>query len=181
MAEACSVFFYYIHALRPVTAGSADAIVVLTGGANRIQDGLAMQAAGMAPLLFISGVGEGVTVSSLLKISNVKQAARCCIMLGHAAQNTRQNADETAAWAHEKHVHTLFLVTAAYHMPRAWVEMHATLPDVTIIPARARASTDGYEKASFLKLIFLEYNKTILAWTRIYVVPPGALAMERAR
>ena len=173
-------FFYYIYTLRPVAAGRAEAIVVLTGGVNRIQDGLAMQHAGMAPMLFISGVGEGVTVASLLKISNVNKAPPCCIMLGHTAQNTRQNAIETAAWAHDRHVHSLLLVTAPYHMPRAWVELHAALPEVVITPSPARPSAEGYEKINFLKLIFLEYNKTILAWARIYVVPFDKFLANRA-
>ena len=42
-------------------AGATDAIVVLTGGSERVAEGVALLAGGSARLLFVSGVPEGIT------------------------------------------------------------------------------------------------------------------------
>ena len=47
-------------------AGATDAIVVLTGGSERVAEGVALLAGGSARLLFVSGVPEGVTGEAIL-------------------------------------------------------------------------------------------------------------------
>ncbi len=68
-----------------------DAIVVLTGGSERLATGLQLLAEGRAGKLFVSGVHRGVDVSQLLRVA--RRAPReldCCIVLGHDA-DARQN------------------------------------------------------------------------------------------
>jgi uncharacterized SAM-binding protein YcdF (DUF218 family) len=52
-----------------------DAIVVLTGGGDRISTGLALLEAGKAERLFVSGVHPGVGVAELLKIDRTARGA----------------------------------------------------------------------------------------------------------
>lgn len=117
---------------------SADAIVVLTGGSGRLEYGLTLLAADKAPVLFVSGAGEDVTVSDIIR--QAPKDARDvidpgAIVLGHKAENTIGNAEETKHWLREKHYKTVLLVTANYHMPRALLEFSATTPTLSIIPA----------------------------------------------
>ena len=74
-----------------------DAIVVLTGGSDRLSNGLALLEAGKGRKLFVSGVHKGVDLPELLRQAHAPQAeAPCCIVLGHAADDTAGNAAETA-------------------------------------------------------------------------------------
>jgi uncharacterized SAM-binding protein YcdF (DUF218 family) len=112
-----------------------DAIVVLTGGSLRVQSGLALLAAGRAQKLFISGVYHSTDVAALLHVSRQSpEHVACCIVLGHTADNTLGNALETAQWMRSEGFHSLRLVTASYHMPRALLEFSRAMPDMRIIP-----------------------------------------------
>lgn len=165
-------FVHYINSLLPPDPKvKTDAIVVLTGGVNRVQDGVQMLRDRQAPQLFISGVGGGGTVNSVLGLKKDDKSAPCCITLGHQARNTRENAQETAEWATHQNIHSLRLVTAAYHMPRAWLEFHAALPAAEILVCPAKPAAEGYEKINSATLAFLEYNKTILTFFRLYLWP----------
>ena len=80
-------------------ATATDAIVVLTGGSLRLNTGLALLQEGLAERLFVSGVHRGVDVQQLLRIARQSpDAAKCCISLGHEADDTAGNAAETSAW-----------------------------------------------------------------------------------
>lgn len=113
-----------------------DAIVVLTGGAGRVHEGLSLLEKGAADKLFVSGVYRGVDVEALLKVARRAPGhLECCIVLGYAADSTRGNAEETAAWVRKNHIRSIRLVTASYHMPRSLLEFRQLLPSgVTILP-----------------------------------------------
>jgi uncharacterized SAM-binding protein YcdF (DUF218 family) len=51
-----------------------------------------------------------------------------------AADDTRGNAVETAAWIREQGFGSLRLVTANYHMPRSLLEFRHAMPDIEIVP-----------------------------------------------
>jgi uncharacterized SAM-binding protein YcdF (DUF218 family) len=111
-----------------------DAIVVLTGGSERLETGLALLRQGMADKLFVSGVYRGVDVTELLRLARQKpDQLECCIVLGHSADSTMGNANETAQWMKQQGFHSLRLVTANYHMRRSLSEFRHALPDVEII------------------------------------------------
>ena len=115
---------------------TTDAIVVLTGGSQRIDVGFRLLVDGKAKKLFVSGVHEGVDMPEVLKTSpQTPHWVECCVVLGHSADNTVGNALETAAWLQSEHFHSIRLVTASYHMRRSLLEFARVLPpDVTIIP-----------------------------------------------
>jgi uncharacterized SAM-binding protein YcdF (DUF218 family) len=118
---------------------AADAIVVLTGGSDRLREGLRLLADGKAERLLISGVHREASLADLLKIGEAPpnlspQSIECCITLGHEAGNTAGNAAEAAAWAAANGIHSLRLVTADYHMPRSLLEFARAMPDVLLLP-----------------------------------------------
>jgi uncharacterized SAM-binding protein YcdF (DUF218 family) len=112
-----------------------DAIVVWTGGAERVSTGLDLLAAGRAKKLFVSGVGPDTTLDSLLRVSRPQAVdLRCCIVLGREAIDTIGNAAETATWMRGERYNSMRLVTAAYHMPRALLQLETVLPGSVVVP-----------------------------------------------
>lgn len=113
----------------------ADAIVVLTGGSGRLDEGLRLLAAGHGRELFVSGVALGVDVAALLRLArrSPEQLDRR-ISVGYLADNTAGNARETAAWMRARGFASLTLVTANYHMPRSLVEFRRAMPGLRIHP-----------------------------------------------
>jgi uncharacterized SAM-binding protein YcdF (DUF218 family) len=169
----------------PPAAGSpeaerhTDAIIVLTGGSERLEVGLELLAAGRASKLFVSGVYHSVDVRALLRLSRQKPAeAECCIVLGYAADNTVGNAAETAAWMRAEHYTSLRLVTANYHLRRSLLEFRRALPGVDIVPhpvvpANVRVA-DWWLWRHTTGLIITEYNKYLVALVRSLVPTVGA-------
>ncbi len=146
----------------------ADAIVVLTGGSGRISAGLDLLAAGRARKLFISGVGPAVDVQELLRVSQRPAAElECCVALGHQAGSTLGNAVETAGWMQDNGLHSLRLVTAAYHMPRSLLHFRRAMPDIDIIPHPVFSENfrqdDWWRWPGSANLIVTEYSKYLVA------------------
>ncbi len=113
----------------PLPGYRTDAIVVLTGDEGRVTRGLTLLRQGVAPRLLISGVAKGVGAAAIARQAHVPvRLLRCCVDLGHAAVDTRSNAEETAAWVADRDVRSLRLVTSDYHMRRAALELAAELP-----------------------------------------------------
>ena len=111
-----------------------DAIVVLTGGSLRLQSGLELLREGKGRALFVSGVNHHVELDELLRISGeAPDWALCCVVLGHEADNTFENAHETARWMRGQGFRSLRLVTAWYHMPRSRLEFHRAMPEIDIL------------------------------------------------
>lgn len=145
-----------------------DAVVVLTGGSDRISTGIELLIANKGAKLFISGVHQGINVDSILSGQNVPQGLRdCCITLGHVADNTVGNAEETATWMREQGFHSLRLVTSHYHMPRSLLLFRHMLPDKEIIPhpvvpANVKLA-DWWARPGTASLLVTEYTKYIIA------------------
>ena len=110
-----------------------DAIVVLTGGSGRLEQGLELLAAQRADKLFVSGVYRGVDVRQLLELFQTSPNLECCIVLGYEADDTRGNARETRDWMRAQGFASLRLVTSAYHMPRSLLEFERTMPEIDIV------------------------------------------------
>jgi len=160
-------FLWFVAAvLRPAgTSATADGIVVLTGGADRIATGLRLLQEGRGRALLISGVGKGAELASVSHgtgIDTGKLAPR--ITLGRTATTTIGNADETAAWVDREHLHSLLVVTASYHMMRAMTELQRTLPGVRLIaaPVLPPALRSGGSLAT-IRLLAHEYTKWLAA------------------
>ncbi len=144
-----------------------DVIVVLTGGPERVRQGLDLLRAGLAGKLFISGVYEGVDVAKILSVSGEGSAdLACCIELGHDAADTVGNARETAAWIEAGDYRSLRLVTSDYHMPRSLAVFRRAMPHVDLIAHPV--FSDTFRMASWWRspgtagLLASEFNKFLI-------------------
>ncbi len=148
---------------------SADAIVVLTGGADRIGTALRLLQDGVAPLLLVSGVPAHVELADLVRHTPAEPHLALDrwsprIKLGHAAASTAGNADEIAPWVRENGVHTLIVVTAGYHMQRALIEIGRAAPDIVLYPVPVQPpALRGRPDLGTLALLSNEYDKWIAA------------------
>ncbi len=145
----------------------SGAIVVLTGGGNhRIEAGLELFSANRAPYLFITGVHPTVSKHNIRAMwSGKTPLPDCCIILGHKATTTKENATETSEWIARTDVRSIRLVTSNYHMKRAMVDMQRAMPDVEIIAHPIRQANLPLSAEYFWKLIFSEYHKVLIRKT----------------
>jgi uncharacterized SAM-binding protein YcdF (DUF218 family) len=142
----------------------AGGIVALTGGDDRVSAALALLADRDAPLLLISGAGRGTYLGDFTA-DDAAAATRyaSAITIGHMANTTHGNAVETASWVRAHGIHSLIIVTADYHMPRAMQEMHHALPDITLIPAPVRPpAMRKLFSLPTLRLLAGEYSKYLV-------------------
>ena len=155
---------------------ASDAIIVLTGGRDRIEAGIALLATKRAEKLFVSGVYRGVEVNELLRMSRqLPDRVECCIVLGHGADNTVGNALETAEWMAKEKYSSLRLVTASYHMPRSLLEFGQAMPNIRIIPhpvfpERVKLE-DWWLHPGTTALLIGEFHKYFAARIRYFLVP----------
>lgn len=175
LAIAYGIGFLWFTTLMPIRADSGqqrtDAIVVLTGGSDRLTVALDLLSADKGGKLFVSGVYHGVDVRQLLDLSqHSPEDLSCCVVLGYQADNTRGNAIETAAWMRAQGFTSLRLVTATYHMPRSLLEFRRTMPDIEIIshpvfPENFKTD-DWWLWPGSSSLLITEYSKYLLALLR---------------
>ena len=142
---------------RPAGDGRTDAVVVLTGGAGRIERGLDTLQRRLAGRMLISGVQRTVRPQELAATHEVDRAIfDCCIDLGREAVDTRSNADEVAHWLRRRGFKSMRLITTDWHMPRARFEIEKRLEgEVTIL-------TDAVLSNPSLRQLVTEYNKYVL-------------------
>jgi uncharacterized SAM-binding protein YcdF (DUF218 family) len=148
-----------------------DAIVVLTGGSGRLEEGIALLSDKRAKKLFVSGVYQGVDVQQLLDVSRkAPEELSCCIALGYAANSTLGNAVETAEWVADERYRSIRLVTANYHMPRSLIEFHHAMPNIRIVPHAVFPSQfkreEWWQYPGTTQLILIEYLKYLAASVR---------------
>jgi uncharacterized SAM-binding protein YcdF (DUF218 family) len=158
---------------------ATDAIVVLTGGSERVATGLQLLAADKAQRALISGVHPGVAVSDLLRLVGAsQQPIETRVDAGYGARDTAGNAVETADWMHARGYRSLRLVTGNYHMPRSLFEFNCALPDARVVPhpvfPQVVHNGAWWSRPGTAALIISEYNKYLLASLRHRVT--GSLA-----
>ena len=142
---------------RPLEGNTTDAIVVPTGGAGRIDRGIALLQAKQARRMLVTGVAPGVRPIDLAREYRTPTALfACCIDLGADAVDTRSNAEETAAWVKAHGYRTVRLVTSDWHVPRARMELSAVMGSSVVVLG------DGVPSTPRLGTLVNEYNKLIL-------------------
>jgi uncharacterized SAM-binding protein YcdF (DUF218 family) len=171
-------------------AGTADGIVVLTGGSSRVSDAMELLAGGYGKRLLISGVhptNGAIDISRSLSDnpSDNQSLLNCCVDLDYSAVNTRSNAAETRRWARERGFKSLVVVTSNYHMPRAIVELSHAMPDIRLIPFAVVADKwrdePWWTSGAAVRLLLSEYVKYVAAEVRVRLADAGLdLAPELA-
>jgi uncharacterized SAM-binding protein YcdF (DUF218 family) len=171
-----------VQSLKEYSIKEAANVVILTGGSNRIKEGLKL-IKGFSKLelmnidILISGIGKGFTKSNiselLLKNDLLNMFIECCLELDSKSKNTRSNALETLKWVNKNSIKQLILITSNYHMPRAFLEFKNKMPNLKIIkypitPEKHNINNWIYSYETF-SLIFLEYCKFLIAHSRINI------------
>ncbi len=166
------IFSGYVFSLRYTPIKETQAIVVLTGGTDRIKVALDLLQNHQAEKLFISGVHSTVSIDTLFQ--KVDTATKNKIHLGYQAENTYENALETDKWLQENNVTSILLVTSFYHMPRSLFEIKQRQKNLTILPYPI-----FYQKvdAAWLHtrsawLLLKEYNKFLIVCLRTLLRRP---------
>lgn len=115
-------------------APRASAIVVLTGGAQRIRVAGRLLQNKQAERLLISGVNRVVSRAKLRRMLAIgRELFDCCVDIDYAAQNTRGNAVETRKWVNKHEFDSLIVVTSSYHMPRSMTELGHLMPAIDLV------------------------------------------------
>jgi uncharacterized SAM-binding protein YcdF (DUF218 family) len=155
---------------------ASDAIVVLTGGSDRLKKGLQLLSKKKAKKLFVSGVYRGNDVERLLQVQQYNPSeVLCCISLGYAATSTVGNAIETADWVKKNGFNSITLVTASYHMPRSLMLFNHNMPKIKIIahpvfPPQFKLE-QWWSRSRTASLIISEYLKHTIASIEIWFEP----------
>ena len=92
-----------VTTLKPPADPKADAIVVLTGGYQRIDQAVELLQKGAGKRLLISGVHPTTTPAQIRKMTQGSaDLFSCCVDIGYDAIDTIGNAEEAASWIHAK-------------------------------------------------------------------------------
>ncbi len=167
------LFVAYISTAKPPTVlPKVDGIVVLTGAdGSRLLVGAELLQTGHGERLLISGVNRAIKPAQIQGLLKMQEGQfSCCVDLDYEAENTYDNAHETANWAKALGFEKILLVTSAYHMPRAKMEIAAVMDDVEIVayPVKTERPDNapwwgGWKKA---KLLVREYGKLLVSYAR---------------
>lgn len=153
-------------------AQRADAIVVVTGGEDRISAALTLLRQGSGRRLLISGVHPRTSEAAIRDHAGERrQLFDCCVDIGREASDTVGNAEETRDWAAGHGYRTLIVVTSSYHMPRTLAEFARAMPHTEFVahPVVSRHMRDRswWHHPASLRLLASEYVKFIASATRL--------------
>lgn len=168
-------FFIFVASLdrnEREPASRTDAIVALTGGAQRIGDAIDLLAKGYGSRLLITGVNGRTSRDEIARLNpGQRRLFECCVDLDYRARNTIGNAIETRRWMNDHRFRSLIVVTSNYHMPRTLVELDHALPDSRVVPypvVTEAVRPDGWWRdASATRLLASEYAKLVVGWVRV--------------
>ncbi|MBI1179553.1 MAG: YdcF family protein [Alphaproteobacteria bacterium] len=175
-------FLKYVHSIpdeEPVDLRTTDGIVVLTGGPSRLNQAVALLAAGHSGRLLISGVDARTNDPALMHTLGLDRDTdaelfACCIDVGREAQDTVGNAREIAAWANGHGFRSLRVVTADFHLPRSLLEIRRYAPDLVLVPHPVFSDTvrpaRWWRSFATARLLVSEYSKLIVVWLKANVL-----------
>lgn len=165
-----------VTSLRAPDGVKADAIVVLTGGYQRIDQAMGLLRDGAGQRLLISGAHPSTTPGQIRKMTQTpSDLFSCCVDIGYDALDTTGNALEITRWIHENGFHAVLVVTNNYHIPRSLHELRRVDPVTDYIPYPV-VNSDLSRQAWFmdpdvLRTMVSEYIKVVAAtirdWTGI--------------
>lgn len=167
-------FAAVIDPREPASTPRTDAIVVVTGGAQRIGDAIDLLGAERGERLLISGVNEKTGREELAKLNPAaRDLLACCVDLDYRARNTIGNAIEARRWVRHHGFRSLLVVTSNYHMPRTLAEFAHAMPGVQLVAhpvVTEHIDTTGWwNRWSVIRMLAPEYAKYLVARLRSLV------------
>ena len=155
----------------PTAVPRTDAIVVVTGGSQRIGDAIGLLGAERGSRLLISGVNEKTGREELAKMNPAsRDLLACCVDLDYRARNTIGNAIEARRWVRQHGFNSLLVVTSNYHMPRVLAEFAHAMPGLRLVAhpvVTDQVDTSGWwRRWSAVRLLAPEYVKYLVARLR---------------
>ena len=137
----------------------SDAILVLTGGENRIAAGFRAWREGAAKELYILGAGGKAKFDLILPgHPPMSDEERSRVHIEGWSENTLENAYSGKSVVRERGFRRVVLVTGDYHMPRAFLALRAVLPaevSIAAIPVRSEwKNMNAFPRT--LRLFFVE-------------------------
>ena len=158
----------------PVAVPRTDAIVVVTGGSQRVGDAIGLLGAERGARLLISGVNEKTGREDLAKLNpTARELLTCCVDLDYRARNTIGNAIEARRWVRSHGFRSLLVVTSNYHMPRTIAEFSHAMPGLRLVPhpvVTDQIDTTGWwHRWSAIRVLLPEYAKYLAARLRSVV------------
>ena len=161
------LFAYKINHFNINTTQNTDAIIVLTGGRNRIYEASKIFNENKAKHLFISGVAKDISLENIQNTQNIKITNLKNVEIGYNADNTVENARETTSWIKKNNIKSIRLVTSNYHIYRSLIEFRSKLKDTKILlhPVYSEyIEKKWWTSWQTFSLIFKEYNKLLCAY-----------------
>lgn len=167
----CAGFIAFAHRINhyPVDdATKTEAIVVLTGGRNRIAEAIKIYNKGLSKKLFISGVEKNTSLEAISKRQDVIfPTEENVVLLEKQSTNTIENAIQTHVWLNENRIGSIRLVTSNYHIPRSMQEFQHQNPELKIVihPVFSDyVAKEWWKSIRSFYLIASEYNKFLYVW-----------------
>lgn len=156
----------------------ADAIVVLTGGRGRIDEGIRLYREHQGRYLYLIGVGPTVRKSDLFK-ERKGEPGGDGVFLENVSRNTLENAFYARELlARNPAVNSIRLITSRYHMKRAILIFRNTLPaEIAIYPHPVDSRNlqeEWWRHGSSFRLLFTEFYKYCM-FRFFFLVTPGEL------
>jgi len=163
-----------ISGREPLAVPRTDAIVVVTGGSQRVGDAIGLLGAERGSRLLISGVNEKTNREELVRLNpSARELLSCCVDLDYRARNTIGNAIEARRWVRGHGFRSLLVVTSNYHMPRTLAEFAHAMPGLRLVPhpvVTDQIAVGGWwNRWSTIKVLVPEYGKYLAARLRSLV------------
>lgn len=179
-AIAASVLFIYFtyetfsFRQREVTT---DAIVVLTGGRGRVEEGVKLYRKNRSQWLFLIGVDPSVRKAELFPEKHGERGGEG-VFLEKISRNTLENALQAREFIRKKDVHSIQLITSRYHMKRAILIFQNVLPkNIVIYPCPVDSKNlkeEWWSHGGSFRLLFSEFYKYSL-FRLFFLFAPGEL------
>lgn len=162
-------FIWWLHHIYhfPTPTEKVSAIIVLTGGQERIKKGISLLDKNPEAPFLISGVHTIKHLNEVAKYSDYQTH----IDIGFEATTTAQNAQEVKEWNAQKKSGTIHVATSHYHMDRSLLELRYAMPRTKFIPytviSHQFRELRWLSRPRNLHLLFKEYNKFLIVYVEI--------------